>query len=131
DPAGNLWAPDTNPTGYTFGVGGNIGNTTSMALYQTERWYTSPLQYAFDVPNATYTVTLKFAEIYFTTCGHRIFNIAINGTTLDANFDPCTAGGGPNMAADRVYTVPVSGGQIAITLTPIVDNPTISAIEIR
>jgi uncharacterized delta-60 repeat protein len=131
DATGNLWAADTNTTGSTFGTSATIGNTTTMALYQTERWSTSPLQYVFAAPNATYTVTLKFAEIYFTTCGHRIFNIAINGTTVDANFDPCAAGGGPNMAVDRVYTVPVSGGQIAITLTPVLDNPKISAIEIR
>ncbi len=131
DSSGNVWAADTNPTGYVFSTGLPIGNTTAVPLYQTERWYTAPLQYSFSVPNATYTVTLRFAEIYFTSCGHRIFNVAINGATVDANFDPCAAGGGPNLAADRSYTVTVSGGQIAITLTPVVDNPTISAIEIQ
>src|SRR5262249_22656709 len=70
DASGNLWAADTNTTGFTFDTGANIGNTTSMPLYQTERWHTAPLQYVFGVPNATYTVRLKFAEIYFTTCGN-------------------------------------------------------------
>jgi hypothetical protein len=76
-------------------------------------------------------VKLKFAEIYFTTCGHRIFNIAINGATVDTNFDPCLVGGGPNTTADRTYNVTVSGGQITISLIPVVENPTISAIEIQ
>jgi tetrahydromethanopterin S-methyltransferase subunit C len=131
DPSGNAWAADVNPTGYSFSTSAAIGNTTAAPLYQTERWYTSPLQYAFSVPNSTYTVTLKFAEIYFTTCGHRIFNININGTVVDPNFDPCAAGGGPNRAADRTYTVTVTSGQIAISLIPVLDNPTISAIQIQ
>ena len=29
-----------------------------------------------------YTVTLKLAEIFFTTAGNRVMNIAINGTTV-------------------------------------------------
>jgi hypothetical protein len=131
DPSGNVWAADSNTTGYTFSTGAAIGATATATLYQTERWDTSTVRYSFSVPNATYAVKLKFAEIYFTTCGHRIFNIAINGATVDTNFDPCAAGGGPNKAADRTYNVTVSGGQIAISLTPVVDNPTISAIEIQ
>jgi hypothetical protein len=131
DSSGNAWAADVNSVGYVFSTGAAIANTTAAPLYQTERWNMGPLQYAFSVPNATYTVTLKFAEIYFTTCGHRVFNVNINGAVVDANFDPCAAGGGPNRAADRTYTVNVTSGQVAISLIPVLDNPTISAIQIQ
>src|SRR5262249_36957283 len=98
--------------------------------YQSERWNTPTLQYSFTAPNGTYTVNLKFAEIYFTGCGNRVFNIAINGSTVDTNFDPCAAAGGPNKAIDRSYSINVTGGQIAIALMAVANNPKISAIEI-
>ena len=89
-----------------------------------------PLQYNFAVPNGSYTVRLKFAEIYFTQPGQRVFNIVINGQLVAALFDPIAAAGAANTAVDRSYTVTVAGGQIAIALNPIVQNPKISAIEI-
>ena len=36
--------------------------------------------YQFTVPPGKYTVILKFAEIYWTTTGRRLFNTSINGT---------------------------------------------------
>src|SRR5262249_50176869 len=115
DSLGNVWSADTGFVGgFTFSTSGGIGNTSTAPLYQDERFASGTLQYAFTVPNATYSIKLKFAEIYFTTCGHRIYNIAINGATVDSNFDPCAAAGGPNTAIDRTYSVTVTGGQISI-----------------
>ena len=132
DPSGNAWSADTGFIGgYTYSTSANISGTTTPALYQTERWNSPTLQYAFTVPNGTYSVKLKFAEIFFTTCGNRIFNIAINGSAVTSNFDPCAAAGGPNIAVDRTYSVNVTGGQIAILMTGIANNPKISAIEIQ
>jgi hypothetical protein len=130
DTAGNAWAADTNTSGSPFSTTASIGGTNDPALYQTERFNSATFGYTFTVPNGNYTVKLKFAEIYFTTCGNRIFNVAINTATVDTNFDPCAVGGGPNIAVDRSYTVTVTGAQIAISVIPVVQNPTISAIEI-
>src|SRR5207248_4849147 len=126
-----VWSADTGfGGGYGFSTGAGIANTSSAPLYQTERYGDGVLQYSFTVPNGSLTVNLKFAEIYFTTCGHRFYNIAINGATVDASFDPCAAAGGANRAVDRSYPVNVTGGQIVISMTGVVDNPTVSAIEI-
>ena len=82
------------------------------------------------MPNGTYTVNLKFAEIYYPVCGQRVFNIVVNGQTVASAFDPCFAAGGWNRAVDNSYNVSVTNGQINIQLVPVVSNPKISAIEI-
>jgi hypothetical protein len=131
DPTGTVWNSDN---GYTSGNGYSswsfISGTTTPVLYQSERWSSSVLEYRFTIPNGTYSVKLKFAEIYFSGVGQRVFNIVINGQLLTSAFDTVAAAGGPNIAVDRLYTVAVTNGQIDIQLVPIIQNPKISAIEI-
>ena len=132
DTLGNAWSADTGFTGgSTYATGAAIAGTSDPALYQTERWNAGTLTYNFAVPNATYTVTLKFAEIFFTSAGQRVFNIVINGATVASNFDIFAQAGGANRAVDRPFTVTVTGGQINIQLVPVVQNPKISAIQIQ
>jgi hypothetical protein len=131
DAAGQVWSADTGYVGgAAYAVGAPIANTTSDPLYQSERWHSSTIQYRFAVPNGTYTARLKFAEIYYSTAGSRVFNIVLNGQIVAANFDPLAAAGGPNTAVDRVWTATVTTGQLAIDLVPVVSHPKISAIEI-
>jgi hypothetical protein len=126
-----VWAADTAYNGGgTFATGVSVAGTTAPALYQSERWSSSTLQYQFAVANGTHTVNLKFAEIYFNAPGQRIFNIVINGQIVATNFDPYTAAGGPFKAVDRSYTVDVTNGSVTIQLVPVISNPKISAIEI-
>ncbi len=96
DPAtGNVWSPDRAfVNGTTNATVSSIKNTTTPVLYQTERWNWAPLEYQFPVPNGTYTVNLKFAEIYFSGPGQRVFNIVLNGQVASASFDPVAAAGG-------------------------------------
>jgi hypothetical protein len=133
DPGGNLWAADTGYNGgLTYATSAGIANTTTPVLYQSERYSTSPLQYQFSgIPAGVYTVKLKFAEIYFGSPGQRVFNIALNSQTVQTGFDIVAAAGGAYKAVDLSYPVTVSAGQIVIQLTPVVENPKISAIEIR
>ena len=133
DPAtGNVWSADTGFTGgNTFSTTKTITDTANPSqapLYQTERYGNST--YTFNVPNGTYTVTLKFAEFYWTSTGQRVFNVAINGTTVLSNFDIVAAAGGPLTAVDKSFTVgPTS--TITIQLTTVVDNGKIDAIQIQ
>ena len=99
------------------------------ALYQSERWAAGTLRYDFPVPNGSYTVNLKFADIYYTQSGQRVFNIALNGQPVLANFD-IVASAGPNTAIDRQFTVSTTTGVITIELQSVVSNAKISAIEI-
>jgi hypothetical protein len=132
DSQGNLWAADNGFTaGGSYSTNATISNTTSPTLYQTEHYSNNGLlEYTTTVPNGQYSVVLKFAEIYFTAAGQRVFNIIINGTTVATNFDPFAAAGGENIAVDNTYPVTVTGGAIDIRFVAVVQNPKVSAIEI-
>jgi hypothetical protein len=131
DPSGVLWSADRYyDGGSVYSTTNSIGGTNAPALYQSERWQTGSFQYNIPVANGICNVNLKFSEIYFTQPGTRVFNVAINGQTVLANFDPLAQAGGPNIAVDRLFRVNVTSGLLNITFTPVVDFPTISAIEI-
>ncbi len=132
DSLGQTWAADTGFTdGLPWAYWGGIGNTSDQSLYQTERFTLfQPLQYQFAAPNGTNAVTLKFSENWFNASGQRLFNIVINGQTVQSGFDIVAAAGGPHTAVDRTYLVNVTNGQLVIQLVPVVSNPKIDAIQI-
>jgi ferric-dicitrate binding protein FerR (iron transport regulator) len=129
DAAGHVWSSDSSYSGgSTAQTTANIGGTSSPAIYQTCRW--GAFTYTFPVPNGNYTVNLKFAEIYFTSPGSRMFNVAINGTTVLSNFD-ITAQAGALTALDKSFPVSVTNGQIAIQFSQgAADWPLVSGIEV-
>jgi non-lysosomal glucosylceramidase len=142
DTLGRVWVADqafaAGGYGYVGGTGteGNvanaIANTSDPTLYQSGR-YGSGLDYRFTVANGPWRVVLKFAEIYFTTIGQRIFNVSINGTQVLTNFD-VIASATPQaefVAVDRTFDVNVAAGLIDVVFTAgSADQPKISAIEI-
>jgi hypothetical protein len=131
DLSGNVWSADTGYlNGLTFGTSAWIASLATPALYQTERFDPGVLEYKFRVPNGNYDVALKFAEIYFNSAGQRVFNIVINGAQLEANFDIFAVAGGSGIPIDKTYTVAVQNGTIDIQLTPVANNPKVSAIQI-
>ena len=131
DTLGQLWNADTGFSGgSTASTTKTITNTTDPALYQTERY--GGFSYQFNVSNGNYNVVLKFAEIYFTAAGQRIFNVSINGTKVLSNFDIVTAAGGALKAIDKTFPITVTNNQINIVFTPgSADLPKVSAIQIH
>jgi hypothetical protein len=130
DSQGISWGADTGYTGGAiWSVTNPIANTPSSALYQTCR-YGSSFSYNFAVPNGTYTVKLKFAEVSMTGAGQRMFNVAINGTPVLINFDIYRQAGGLT-ALDKSFTVPVTNGQIAIQFSKgAANSPMVNGIEV-
>jgi hypothetical protein len=131
DPLGNTWSTDT---GYYYGApwatSSSIANTTTPAIYQSVR-YGVGFGYRFSVPNGSYTVRLKFAEVSQRAAGQRVFDVSINGARVLTNFDIIAASGAPLVAVDRVFPVTVGGGQIVIDFTSgPANSPAVSAIEI-
>jgi hypothetical protein len=64
-------------------------------------------------PGKTYTVTLFFADAY-TAAGGRVFDITLNGQTVESSFD-IAATAGKAVAIDKSYSVAAnSSGQIII-----------------
>jgi hypothetical protein len=130
DSTGNAWSADSDFTGgNTASTSASIGNTADAPLYQSCRWGNAAYQLA--VPNGSYTVTLKFAEINFASVGNRLFNVNINGTPVLTNFDIVAQAGGPLRAVDKSFPVTVTNGQITIQfVTGAANQPLISAIQI-
>jgi beta-glucosidase len=122
----------SNPTG-KFAPGSNsISGTKDPTLYQNQL-YGGSNQVGFylnGLPNGTAVVTLKFAETYWTKAGQRVFDIAINGKTVLTNFDITATAGGPKIAVDKTFTVPVVDGTITVTSPNVeVDNALFNAVE--
>lgn len=159
DPDGMVWLEDREyaPGGWgavaeDFGAGYGwmkndwVNDTTEDPLYQTYRKGMSA--YRFDVPEGTYKLTLRFAEI--TSVGDvggdgfavpapdgsvqvpegwRIFDVAVNGQALEEKLD-LVAKVGQHTPYDVETTVAVSGGGIRIDFGEVENLPVISAIDV-
>ena len=130
DSLGQTWSADTGFSGgNVYSTTSSINNTLDPALYQTERY--GAFSYQFTVPNGSYNVVLKFAEIYWNSSGQRIFNVSINGTQVLTNFDIVAAAGAPLTAIDKTFPVTVTNGTITIQFIPgSADWPKVSAINL-
>jgi len=108
-------------------------NPASASVYQTCRWASS---FTYTIPGLTpgvaYGVRLHFAELTWTAAGDRVFNVAINGTSVLSNFDIFATSGAQNRALTEEFTaVANSSGDIVISFTQgTADNPEVNGIEI-
>lgn len=134
DSSGLTWAADNS---YLNGVPDSnaipIHSTTTPALYTSERrsaWDDGTLHYSFVVPNGTYQVTLKFAELYFTAPGARVFDVFANGIKVLPAFDPFAVSGGQGIAVDRTFTVSVTSGTLALDFASLISHAQVCAIQI-
>ncbi len=81
--------------------------------------------------NGTYIVRLHFAEIYdgVAFVGGRVFDVSIEGQPVLTSYD-VFADAGYLTATSHTFVTTVSDGQLGITLHRVVENPTISGLEI-
>jgi hypothetical protein len=115
--------------GSTYSTGSAIGNTTSDAVYQTERY--GNFSYSVPVENGKHTVTLKFAEIFFDDPGRRLFDVKAEGKVVLDNFDVFQFTGGKNVARDKVLSVDVADGDLDLQFISVKNNAKVSGIEIE
>jgi len=81
-------------------------------------------------PGKTYTVTLYFADAY-TAPGGRVFDILINGQTVESGFD-ISATAGLGVAIDKSYDVEAnSNGQIIIAYHRITGSPKMDGLAVQ
>ena len=130
DAQGFTWNADSGFTGGSqWSTANTLGNTSASALYQSVRW--GNFGYKFTVPNGSYTVNLKFAEVSLSRVGQRMFSVGINGALVLQNFDVVAAAGGPLVAIDKAFPVSVTNGSIQISFYQgAADYPMVNAIEI-
>lgn len=136
DSNGNLWSKDYGyNTGKTSTINNPISNTVDDKLYQSER-YDLPsnpeLSYDISVPNGEYEVTLHFAEVWSTAFGKnkRVFDVYLENDLKLDNLDIYKEVGA-NKVLKKTFTVQVTDGKVDIDLKHVIQNPKISAIEIK
>jgi len=130
---------DFSTGGTTYSVTNTITVPASVAtsaapaaVYQSARQGTV----TYTIPGLTvgtsYTVRLHFAELYFSAAGDRVFNVAINGTTVLSNFDIyATAKANFTAVVEQFTATANSSGQIVIAYTNgTIDQPMINGVEV-
>jgi len=124
---------DNSHTTKTINLSQPGANAAPMGVYQYGRagkiTYTIPGL----VAGSQHTVLLHFSENYYSAAGKRVFNVAINSTTVLSNFDIYATAGAEYTAVEKTFTATAnSSGQIIIALTDGTANqPLIMGIEIR
>jgi hypothetical protein len=136
---GRKWIADTYFTGgIAYGdLSKEIVSSQDDYLYQTERYGT--FSYEIPVPpnelGWDLEIILHFAEIYFDAEGKRLFDIAMEGKPVFQSVDIVQLGEGKISKAVTLETPQtIVDGFVSISFTdavPKVDNPKLSAIEIR
>lgn len=135
DDANNLWLADEGfNTGQTYSTSAPITGTTNGALYQSERYDSSPspdLVYSFSLTNGDYLVNLHFAEIWSDAfaVGARVFDVWMEDQLRVDNLDIFNLVGS-NAALILSLPVTINDGQLDIAFAHGVENPKISAIEV-
>jgi len=120
----------TGGMGNSYSTSNTVQSIADQEIYQTERW-SNYLAYAIPVENGKeYKVTLKFAEIFFSTGGSRIFDVNVEGQLFLNNYDVFSEAGGRNIAEDTIIFVTATKNYISIELTALLDNVSIKGIEI-
>ena len=108
-----------------------LTNAAPQGVYQSERYGNVTYTITGLTAGTVYTVRLHFAELFQTASGKRVFNVAINGTTVLTNFDIFAATGATYKATNRQFTATANAsGQIVVKTTTVTDNATIEGIEI-
>ena len=82
---GTVYLSDRYYSGGYSATSAAISGTSNDPLYQTERF--GNFSYSIPLPNGNYTVLLRFAEIYWSAPGRRIFDVFIEGAEVISNLD--------------------------------------------
>jgi hypothetical protein len=114
-----------------------VSGTEDPELFGAERY--GHFSYAIPVDTrGRYTVVLHFAELYFGPQlpggggpGSRIFHVYCNGKTLLEDFDVYKEAGSQRVITKTFRNIrPSAQGKINLTFEPVVNNATVSGIEV-
>ena len=108
-------------------------NAAPMGVYQYGRAGVTTYTIPGMVAGSSHSVLLHFSENYYSAAGKRVFNVAINGTTVLSDFDIYKTAGAQYAALVETFTATAnSSGDIVIAFTNgTADQPLIDGIEIR
>lgn len=129
---GTQWSTDRYFSGGdTLYTGNPIAGTSDRYLYGTARYgLYGNFGYNIPVPNGSYKLTLKFAEIQYTAKGARVFNVTVNGAGVLTNFDILNEVAAYT-ALDKSFPVNVTDGYINIQFTGVMRYGIVNGILIE
>ncbi|HVZ74181.1 MAG TPA: malectin domain-containing carbohydrate-binding protein [Polyangia bacterium] len=106
-------------------------NPAPASVYQSQRYGNFSYTLSGFPPSSSNTVRLHFADTHWTTAGSRVFNVAINGSTVLQNFDVVASAGAGNKAYITSFEATAdASGVYVISFTTVKDAATVSGIEI-
>jgi hypothetical protein len=106
-----------------------IKDTEEDRVYQTCRWNVDA--YRLNVPDGTYSVTLKFCETHYREAGKRVFGVRLQGQQVLEQLD-VFARVGANTPVDLTFDrIMVSNGELTIEFTREIEYPFIAGIVIE
>ena len=149
DTDGDLWLSDSGASVFTLYKPSSapaesrgtpaIENTADDELYWTYRGKINgvaedqrQLIYNLPLSAGTYSVTLYFAELFWTEPGKRVFDVSVEGALRLDNFDIfAESGDRRNVAITRTFSnIGVTDGNLTIVLDPSEDFAAVSAIKV-
>ena len=125
----HYWADNYFLDGGTYSTTVSINRTEDDYIYQSERY--NDFSYAIPIADGDYLVTLKFAEIYHSSSGARIFDVDIEDQQVIDNLDVAYAAGSVNTAYDVSFPTTVEDGTLNIDFYNRRNNAMISALVVR
>ena len=138
DHEGHFWHPDDYfMNGRLSDQRQEITGSPDPDLFATERY--GHFTYALPVDTRDrYTLVLHFVEFYFGPqaaggggVGSRVFKVMCNGQTLLDNFDIYKEAGSLHVLTKTFYHLkPSAQGKLNLTFEPIMNNATVSGIEV-
>ncbi len=77
-----------------------------------------PITYSVPAPNGSYFLSLMFAEIGLAKPGQRMFDIVVNGVTMNRAFDIIGTAGNAGTSIDLRFPVSITNNLLTVRLAP-------------
>ncbi|HLH19511.1 MAG TPA: malectin domain-containing carbohydrate-binding protein, partial [Bryobacteraceae bacterium] len=128
---GTNWSADEYYTGGDLAYTGYLINgTPDLYLYRSARQgLYGDFSYSIPLPNGTYSLKLRFAEILYSAQGQRVFDVAANGAPLLTNFDILSEVA-PLTADDKTFPVTVTNGTLQLAFTGVAGRAIVNGIQV-
>ena len=110
-----------------------VANTDDPELYKHQMWgKAGPIHTWRGLAPGKVTVIIHFSDGYSSGPGQRVYDLALNGTTVAKDLDIFSRAGGKDRALVETFAVDAPGGTVSFSVPRVTsDNATLAAVELR